>query len=67
MASRYSFTECTEIHGSQFGYMPDRNTTDAIFILKQTIAQHMKARKTLESLSLTSRKLTYDRVPRAEM
>ena len=26
--------ECTEIHESQFGFMPGRSTTDAIFILK---------------------------------
>ena len=28
---------CTNIHESQFGFMPGRSTTDAIFILKQTI------------------------------
>ena len=31
--------ECTDIHESQFGFMPERSTTDAIFILKQTIEQ----------------------------
>ena len=29
--------ECTDIHESQVGFMPGRSTTDAIFILKQTI------------------------------
>ena len=29
--------ECTDIHESQSGFMPGRSTTDAIFILKQTI------------------------------
>ena len=32
--------ECTDIHESQFGFMPGRSTTDAIFILKQTIEQY---------------------------
>ena len=31
--------ECTEIHESQFGFMSGRRTTDAIFILKQTIGK----------------------------
>ena len=32
--------QCTNIHESQFGFMPDRSTTDATFILKQTIEKH---------------------------
>ena len=32
--------ECTDIYESQFGFMPGRRTTDAIFILKQTIEQY---------------------------
>ena len=32
--------ECTDIHESQFGFMPGMSTTDAIFILKQTIEQY---------------------------
>ena len=32
--------QCTNIHESQFGFMSGRSTTDAIFILKQTIEKH---------------------------
>ena len=32
--------QCTNIHESQFGVMPDRSTTDAILVLKQTIKKH---------------------------
>ena len=32
--------QSTNIHESQFGIMPGRSTTDAIFILKQTIEKH---------------------------
>ena len=39
--------ECTEIRESQFGFMPGRSTTDAIFVLKQTILKKIgKARMT---------------------
>ena len=38
--------ECTDIHESQFGFMPGRSTTDAIFILKQTIEQYREGRRT---------------------
>ena len=37
--------ECTEIHESQFGFMPGRSTTDAKFILKQTIEKHQEGQK----------------------
>ena len=36
----------TNIHESQFGFMPCRSTTeDAIFILKQTIEKHREGQK----------------------
>ena len=38
--------ECTDIHESQFGSMPGRSTTGAIFILKQTIEQYREDRRT---------------------
>ena len=37
--------ECTDIHESQFGFMPGRSTTDATFILKQTIEQYREGQK----------------------
>ena len=37
--------ECTDIHASQFGFMPGRSTTDAIFNLKQTIEQYREGQK----------------------
>ena len=37
--------ECTDIHESQFGFMPGRSTTDTIFILKQTIEQCREGQK----------------------
>ena len=37
--------QCTNIHESQFGVMPGRSTTDAIFILKQTIEKRREGQK----------------------
>ena len=37
--------ECTDIHESQFVFMPGRSTTDATFILKQTIEQYREGQK----------------------
>ena len=37
--------QCTNIHESQFGFIPGRSTTDAIFILKQTIDKHREGQK----------------------
>ena len=42
--------ERTEIHESQFGFMPGRSTTDAIFILKQTIEKHREGQKDISHL-----------------
>ena len=37
--------QCTNIHESQFGFIPGRSTTDAIFILKQAIDKHREGQK----------------------
>ena len=39
--------QCTNIHESQFGFMPGRSTTYAIFILKQTIEKHREGQKNI--------------------
>ena len=58
--------ECTEIHESQFGFMPGRSTTDAIFILKQTIEKHREGQKDIRVTFIDIEK-AYDRVPREEI
>ena len=58
--------ECTEMHESQFGLMPGRSTTDAIFILKQTIEKHREYQKDL-SVTFIDIEKAYDRVPREEI
>ena len=41
--------QCTNIHESQFGFMPGRSTTDATFILKQRIMRNTEnGRRTSE-------------------
>ena len=37
--------ECTSIHESQVRFMPGRSTTDAIFVLKQTVEKHREGQK----------------------
>ena len=54
--------ECTEIHESQFGFMPGRSTTDAIFILKQTLEKHREGQKDIRITFIDIEK-AYDRVP----
>ena len=56
----------TEIHESQFGFMPGRSTTDAIFILKQTIEKHREGQKDIRVTFIDLEK-AYDRVPREEI
>ena len=40
--------QCTNIHESQFWFMPGRSTTDAIFILKQTIEKHREGQMNIK-------------------
>ena len=57
--------QCTDIHESQFGFMPGRSTTDAIFILKQTIEKHREGQKNIRVTFIDLEK-TYDSIPREE-
>ena len=47
-------------HESQFGFMPGRSTTDAIFILKQTIEKHRERQKDIRVTFVDIEK-AYDR------
>ena len=58
--------ECTDIHESQFGFMPGRSTTDAIFILKQTIEKYREGQKDI-CVTFIDQEKAYDRVPREEI
>ena len=58
--------ECTDIHDSQFGFMPGRSTTDAIFILKQTIEQYREGQKDI-CVTFIELEKAYDLVPREEI
>ena len=59
-------TECTDIHESQFGFMPERSTTDAIIILKQTIEQYREGQKDI-CVTFIDLEKAYDRVSREEI
>ena len=58
--------ECTDIHESQFGFMPGRRTTDAIFILKQTTEQYREGQKDI-CVTFIDLEKAYDRVPSEEI
>ena len=57
--------QCTNIHAheSQFGFMPGRSTTYAIFILRPTIEKHRKGQKNIRVTFIYLEK-AFDRIPR---
>ena len=51
------------VHDSQFGFVPGRGTTDAIFVVRQLEEKYLAANKRLYMASLDLEKV-FDRVPR---
>ena len=58
--------QCTNILESQFGFMPGRSTTDAIFILKHTIEKHTEGQNNIRDTFIDLER-AYDRIPRDEI
>ena len=60
--------EETTIGDEQFGFMPGRGTTDAIFVLRKLMEKHRENPKGLHMVFIDlDRVKAYDRVPRQEV
>ena len=54
------------IAGQQFGFMPERSTTDAIFSLRMLMEEWSESQKAVRSVFIELEKAC-DRIPREEM